>query len=208
MVKINGLLKERRKELNLTMLELAKKVGVSEGTISRWESGDIANMRRDKIVALAKALDVTPAYLMGWEDYSFQLKETAGREIEKRKAMSPIEDSNIRLEKAMKQKNIEILELSQKTGISGNALSMYLSGSRRPSEDNIYLLGRTLGVSQDWLLGYDVPMEAKYYNRIYELSAEEECIITIFRHLNKAGQDRLLEYSMELNDIQKYKPKK
>ncbi|MBS5026410.1 MAG: helix-turn-helix transcriptional regulator, partial [Peptostreptococcaceae bacterium] len=40
-------LKQRRIELNLTMAEVAKKVGVSEATISRWESGDIANMRRD-----------------------------------------------------------------------------------------------------------------------------------------------------------------
>ncbi len=68
MVKINGLLKERRKELNLTMYELSQKVGVSEGTISRWESGDISNMRRDKIVALAKALNVSPSFLMEWDE--------------------------------------------------------------------------------------------------------------------------------------------
>ena len=40
----NDLIKMRRLELDMTMKELAKKVGVSEGTISRWESGDIANM--------------------------------------------------------------------------------------------------------------------------------------------------------------------
>ena len=28
----------------------------------------IANMKRDKIAALAKALDTTPVYLMGWEE--------------------------------------------------------------------------------------------------------------------------------------------
>ena len=61
-------LKNRRKELGLTMLEVAQKVGVSEGTVSRWESGDIANMRRDKIVLLAKALQLSPAFIMGWED--------------------------------------------------------------------------------------------------------------------------------------------
>ena len=60
-------LKSRRKELNLTMLDVANKVGVSEATISRWESGDIANMRRDKIVLLANALQVSPSFIMGWE---------------------------------------------------------------------------------------------------------------------------------------------
>lgn len=61
-------LKNRRKELDLTMLEVAKKVGVSEATVSRWESGDIANMRRDKIALLANALRVSPSYIMGWEE--------------------------------------------------------------------------------------------------------------------------------------------
>jgi transcriptional regulator with XRE-family HTH domain len=65
----NALIKMRRLKLNMTMKELANKVGVSEGTISRWESGDIANMKRDKIAALAKALEVPPAVLMDWEEY-------------------------------------------------------------------------------------------------------------------------------------------
>ena len=33
-----------------------------------WETGMIANMRRDKIAALSQALGTTPAYLMGWKD--------------------------------------------------------------------------------------------------------------------------------------------
>lgn len=65
---VNQKLKNRRVELGLTMLEVAKKVGVSEATISRWESGDIANMRRDKISLLANALEVSPAFIMGWDD--------------------------------------------------------------------------------------------------------------------------------------------
>ena len=62
-------LRERRKELDLTMLQVAKKTGVSEATISRWESGDIANMRRDKIISLANALQVHPSFIMGEDDY-------------------------------------------------------------------------------------------------------------------------------------------
>ena len=65
---IKDVLRNRRIELQLTMKEVADKVGVSEGTISRWESGDIANMRRDKIMALAKALQISPAVIMEWEE--------------------------------------------------------------------------------------------------------------------------------------------
>lgn len=61
-------LKQRRKELDLTMLQVAKNVGVSEATVSRWESGDIANMRRDKIVSLANALKVSPGFIMDCEE--------------------------------------------------------------------------------------------------------------------------------------------
>ena len=68
MKEVNEILKERRIEMNMTMLDVAKKVGVSEGTISRWESGDIANMKRDKIAALAKALLISPGVIMGWEE--------------------------------------------------------------------------------------------------------------------------------------------
>ena len=72
-------LKKRRKDLGLTMLQVAQKIGVSEGTISRWESGDIANMRRDKIVSLAKALQVHPAFIMD-DDEVFEITQGLGFE--------------------------------------------------------------------------------------------------------------------------------
>lgn len=61
-------LSERRKELGLTLADVAAKVGVSEATVSRWESGHIDNMKRDKIALLAKALQVSPLFVMGMED--------------------------------------------------------------------------------------------------------------------------------------------
>jgi repressor LexA len=67
---INNRFRERRKELNLTMKEVAAAVGVSEGTVSRWESGNIANMGRDKIYALSKVLKMSPAEIMGIDDDS------------------------------------------------------------------------------------------------------------------------------------------
>lgn len=65
---IRDVIRNRRIELGLTMKEVADMVGVSEATISRWESGDIANMRRNKISALANALQMPPAVIMGWEE--------------------------------------------------------------------------------------------------------------------------------------------
>ena len=59
-------IKELRKEKGLTLEQVADIVGVGKSTVRKWETGMIANMKRDKIANLAKALGTTPAYLMGW----------------------------------------------------------------------------------------------------------------------------------------------
>lgn len=92
-MEIKDVLKNRRLELGLTLKDIAEQVGVTVPTISRWESGDIANMRRDKIVSYAKALNVSPTVIMGWEapeqqspdpiqtiDYLFDMLSDKGQE--------------------------------------------------------------------------------------------------------------------------------
>ena len=63
-MKINDKIRERRKELRLTLEEVASAVGVAKSTVKKWESGQIASMRQSKIVALAKILRVQPTYLI------------------------------------------------------------------------------------------------------------------------------------------------
>ena len=65
---VQDIIKGRRKYLGLTLREVADKLNVSEGTVSRYESGDIQNMGIDKIAALARVLKCSPGYLMGWEE--------------------------------------------------------------------------------------------------------------------------------------------
>ena len=61
-------IKELREANDMTLEELGNKVGVGKSTVRKWETGLIANMRRDKIAKLADALHCSPGYLMGWED--------------------------------------------------------------------------------------------------------------------------------------------
>lgn len=70
-------IKARRKELGLTLEEVGNIVGVGKSTVRKWETGDIANMRRDKIARLAVALQVSPSELIGWdmEDYTDKLMQ-------------------------------------------------------------------------------------------------------------------------------------
>lgn len=66
-MKVNEIIKKRRKELGLTLKDVAEKLGVSESLISRYESNDVKNMGIDKLIPLAKVLNTTPGYLMGWD---------------------------------------------------------------------------------------------------------------------------------------------
>lgn len=66
-MEMNEKIRMLRKQHGLTLEEVGNAVGVGKSTVRKWESGDIANMRRDKIAKLAEALHTTPAYLMGWD---------------------------------------------------------------------------------------------------------------------------------------------
>ena len=66
-MEIKDIIKSARLSQKMTMKELSEKIGVSEATISRWESGDIENMRRDKISLLSKVLDISLPVLVGWD---------------------------------------------------------------------------------------------------------------------------------------------
>lgn len=65
---IKDRIKKLRQEKQMTLEEVSKIVGVSRQTIQKYENGIISNIPSDKIELLAKALDTTPAYIMGWEE--------------------------------------------------------------------------------------------------------------------------------------------
>ena len=73
-------IKSLRQEKGLTLEQVADVVGVGKSTVRKWETGMIANMKRDKIADLAKALGTTPAYLMGWEEDESEEKEVSPSE--------------------------------------------------------------------------------------------------------------------------------
>lgn len=61
-------IKKRREELDMSYQTLSDKVGISKSTLQRYETGYIKNMPVDKLEDIADALQVSPAYLMGWTD--------------------------------------------------------------------------------------------------------------------------------------------
>ncbi len=60
----------RRKELSIPVEYIASVLGVSIATVYRYENGEIEKLPGSVLEPLAKILQTTPAYLMGWEDSS------------------------------------------------------------------------------------------------------------------------------------------
>lgn len=56
-------------------------------------------------------------------------------------------------------KNINQVDLCQRTGIPKSSMSMYLSGERSPRQNRLSQIAEKFNISEAWLMGYDVPME-------------------------------------------------
>lgn len=101
-----------------------------------------------------------------------------------------------RLNQLMSERNlkqVDILNMSlplqKKTGIkmSKSHLSQYVNGKSSPDQHKLYLLAKTLNVSEAWLLGYDVPKEDKKNNI--------PSIETIYNQLEKPRQTKVYNFA-------------
>lgn len=126
------------------------------------------------------------------------------------------EDTSARLKTIMKERNlrqVDILEkampLCKKYNVKLNKsdLSQYVAGTVLPGQEKLAILGKALGVSEAWLMGYDVPMERHY--RVQEgdrkYSKETVLLIRNFNKLNDIGQNEATKRVEELTYIDKYK---
>lgn len=71
-------IKQKRKSLNLTQLQLAEKVNLTESSISRYESGKIATMPTSTVNKICSVLHIEPSELLGLtveNSFEYDLKE-------------------------------------------------------------------------------------------------------------------------------------
>ena len=85
-MEISKMIKEKRLEKGLTMKEVAKYVGVSEASVSKWEAGYVDNIRSDRLMKLSEILGISVIDLVLTEE------ERAEREAQRQKAQSETED--------------------------------------------------------------------------------------------------------------------
>lgn len=93
-------IKQRRLELGLSQDELAKKVGYkSRSSINKIELSRDLPLR--KVELMAKALDTTPAYLMGWAGVDYQVSAEENILIETVSAVNESHNKRMTLYAAM-----------------------------------------------------------------------------------------------------------
>lgn len=66
MIEIVNRIKSRRIELGMSYQDLAEKTGMSKSTLQRYETGAIRSIPLDKLEDLANALQMDPAFLVGF----------------------------------------------------------------------------------------------------------------------------------------------
>ena len=105
-------IKQRRVSLGLSADELAERIGKSRATIYRYENGDIENMPTTVLEPLARALETTPADLMGWEPVSDEdianafVQDSLENIIDSMEAFSP-------KEKTYFKKYLQLIEINR-----------------------------------------------------------------------------------------------
>jgi transcriptional regulator with XRE-family HTH domain len=72
-----------RKRKGMTMKQLGKAVNLHESSISRYEKGNLDTLGIEKIKEFAKVLDVSPAYLLGWQEMPTLKEEMVNKWIDK-----------------------------------------------------------------------------------------------------------------------------
>jgi transcriptional regulator with XRE-family HTH domain len=72
-----------REENNMTLDEVARRIGTTRQTMSRYETGVITKIEYDTIVALANVYHVHPGYIMGWCERDGSTGKTVSAERKK-----------------------------------------------------------------------------------------------------------------------------
>lgn len=130
-------IKHIRMQEGMAQTELAKATKISKQNIYKYENNIITNIPSDKIESIARALNTTPAYLMGWEteaDSSFDM------EIAKNiKAL--------RIKAGMTQAQFGAI-----AGVSDKAISTWENGTAVPRMGAIEKIAKYFGIKKSDLI--------------------------------------------------------
>lgn len=113
-----------------------------------------------------------------------------------------------RLKQLMSERNLRQVDILEKSKpfqkqlgvkMGRSTLSQYVSGKSVPAQRQLYLLSKTLNVSEAWLMGYDVAIERipdEKRGATAEISNQPE-IVSIYNQLEQPRQEKVLNFANE-----------
>lgn len=129
-------LKQLRLQRKLTLEEVGKAINASKQTLSKYEKNIVTNIPFNKIERLAEMYNVTPTYLMGWEEQNNVLSE--------------------RIRERREQLNISQEELAQKLGYkSRSTITKIESGENDIPQSKIKAFADALETTPAYLMGIE-----------------------------------------------------
>lgn len=220
-------IKMLRIQNNLTLEQVGQKVGVGKSTVRKWETGMIANMKRDKIYALAEALHTTPSFLMGWEDseanevasennaiinkQNFYNLDFEGETLFSTNNLYSTKDwmiirkkiaENIRLYR--KKANWTQLQLAEKIDMSQTIISNWENSMLSIEAENLLYICQALSITPNEIYGLEkVDLLSDEVSKEKIFSDHERAIISAYRSQPEmqGAVDRLLGVEREGADI-------
>lgn len=104
-----------------------------------------------------------------------------------------LEPCYVRIQKALREKNMKQSELVRLTGLQKSAISSYIAGRYEPTQKPIYLIAKALEVSEAWLMGYDVP-KIRSEKIKTAVTPEEKRLLDKYAKLSSAKKAELEKY--------------
>ena len=112
-----------------------------------------------------------------------------------------------RLKQLMSERNIRQVDILEKSKpfqkqlgvkMGRSALSQYVTGKSKPDDKKLYLLSKTLDVSEAWLMGYDVDIKRVPDEERGTTKNEHPEILTIYNQLEDPNKEKVLDYATVL----------
>lgn len=198
---IGEIIKKRRKELNLSLKDIAKKLNISESSISRYENEEIKNIGIDKLIPLSEILQVDIKELLNDINFSRKKKKATLKEIEISNKLKTLRSEN----------NLSLKKVADFLNITSSTVLKYENADiTNIPIDNINKLAEIYKVNPSYILGLDdydkneIHLSKEEKELILNLRKEKENKEKLFKDLCERYPDLIdeIEYTLSnLNEI-------
>lgn len=152
-----------RKQRNMTLKELGCKVGITESTMQKYETGQIKRIDIEAVQKISSALDISPELIVKWD--------------EEKAAMSPIPSLYSAIREQRIKINMSQEELARRTGYtSRSSIAKIEKGEVDLQQSKIELFAKALGVSQPELMGWEENATVENAELLAEIAMDFELL--------------------------------